>query len=174
MDIFDFAYCAGELGGQLAFAELARFARGLPQQAEGEAGLLCWSAHGERDALGRSFLRLHLRGAPMVQCQRCLAAFAWPLDVCVRLELVRSESELDDAEPEGEDDLDAPEKVLGSRHFDLPALIEDELILAVPTITRHRVCPDLPQALKQVQPMALGEVRRASPFAALAALKDKK
>jgi len=174
MDVFDFAQRAQSLSGRVAFSELLRFTQGLLGQVGGEAGVLQWSARGEQDAQGRAFLCLHLQGAPLVQCQRCLTPFAWPVNGDVTLELVRDESELDDVQSEGEDDLDAPEKVLGSRRFDLLALIEDELILAVPTITRHPVCPDLPQALKQQAQAASGiETRRESPFAALATLKDK-
>jgi len=170
IDAFEFAQSASQVSGEVAIASLTRFSEGLPKQAIGEAGLLQWSARGERDRHGRFFLHLHLSGAPIVQCQRCLAPFAWPVDSGVTLELVRTQSELDgDAQEEA--DLDAPEKVLGSRRFDLLAHIEDELILVVPTIARHPVCPALPEALEQ-QDFPVG-TRRASPFAALESLKTK-
>ncbi len=49
--------------------------------------------------------------------------------------------------------------------IDLRALIEDELLLALPLIPRHDVCP---QPLVQA---AADDVERAGEFAALAALK---
>jgi len=172
VDAFAFAQLARDASGEVALASLARFVAGLPEQADGEAGLLRWSARGERDAYGKSFLHLHLRAAPVVQCQRCLAPFALPVDSCVTLELVRSESDLDEGGLVGagdEADVDAPDKVLGARRFDLLAHIEDELILAVPYITRHPVCPTLPTALEQ-SPSGQQQV---SPFAALKKLKGK-
>ena len=36
---------------------------------------------------------------------------------------------------------DQPEKVVGAHHFDLLAQIEDELILSVPYVPKHDVCP---------------------------------
>lgn len=171
MDAFEFVRLAGEASGEVAISALARFAEGMPGQAGGSDGMLHWSARGERDVHGKSFLHLHVRGAPIVECQRCLAPFAWPVDSDVTLELVASEAELDADAPEGEDDPESPEKVLGSRRFDLLSHVEDELILAVPYITRHPVCPDLPQALKEQPPVE--EERRPSPFAALEKLKNK-
>jgi len=174
IDAFEFAQTGAFLRGEVALTGLERFVAGLPVQADGEAGLLRWSVRGECDAHGAFFLHLHVRAAPVVQCQRCLAPFVWPVDSRVTLELVRFESSLDDDGLDGGnggDDLDAPDKVLGSRRFDLLAHIEDELILSVPVITRHPVCPALPEALKQQESPA--NVRRPSPFAALESLKSK-
>jgi len=171
MDAFEFAQTGGCTSGEVMLAALDRFVAGLPEQASSEAGLLRWSARGERDRHGKSFLHLHVQAAPVVQCQRCLAPFAWPVDKRVTLELVHSESDLDD---DGLDDGDlaSPDKVLGTRRFDLLAHIEDELILAVPTITRHAVCPVMPTALTTQQDFPV-QARRASPFAALEKLKTR-
>ena len=66
---------------------------------------------------------------------------------------VKSEADLDDdtlREQSDEDDegeegkgfvSNLPEKVVGSHHFDLLAQIEDELILSVPYVPKHDVCP---------------------------------
>lgn len=171
MDVFEFVRLGREAGGEVALSSLVRFCEGAPEQPGGEAGMLRWSARGEQSAHGEQFLHLHVRAEPVVVCQRCLAPFAWPVDSRVTLQIVRSEAELDADEPsQDDDDLEAPEKVLGSKRFDLLAQIEDELILAVPYITRHEVCPELPEALKEQEAPA---ERRPSPFAALGQLKSK-
>jgi len=56
-----------------------------------------------------------------------------------------------------------------TRALDLIGLIEDELLLALPLVPRHDVCP---QPLK-VQDDAEPFEERAHPFAALCSLKRK-
>jgi len=164
MDVFAFVRRAGSLDGEVAVAALARFADGLP--AQGEARLR-WSARGEVARRGALWLHLAFAGSPVVWCQRCLTAFPWPVDARVTLEVVASEAELDEvAGLLDETRIAAPEKVLGSDRFDLLAQIEDELILTVPHVTRHAVCPDQAGG----DDMAVAPAR--SPFAALAALKN--
>ena len=168
VDAYEFARVAGQAEGEVALSALVRFAEGQPDQV----GVLQWSAQGEQDGFGKSFLHLSIKGEPTVVCQRCLTNFAWPVDSSVTLELVRSEADLEVAdESDDEDDPDTPDRVLGSKRFDLLAHVEDELILAVPYITRHPQCPELPDALKQQD--SSPEERRPSPFAALEKLKAK-
>jgi uncharacterized protein len=93
---------------------------------------------------------------------------------------VRSESELDD--PDSFDfaeleDIEAGvsfDKVLGTSKFDLLEQVEDELVLCVPFVPKHDVCPAIPGGIE----IGLGEggdepEKRPSPFAALASLKSK-
>jgi uncharacterized protein len=61
-----------------------------------------------------------------------------------------------------DDDYDV---VVGSATFDLDTLIEDEVILALPSAPRHRVCADGADDTPKT-------IAKPSPFAALAALKD--
>ena len=60
-----------------------------------------------------------------------------------------------------------------SRDFDALSLVEDELILALPLVPRHEVCP---QALPvdAVDEAFEAASQRPNPFAALAALKKGK
>ena len=57
--------------------------------------------------------------------------------------------------------------LVASRQFDLQALVEDELLLAMPLVPMHGTCP---QPLTGA-PAEVSEEPRANPFAALAALK---
>ena len=107
----------------------------------------------------------------------------------VLLQLVKSESDLDDGFTNGDvtdgsagsDDEDEegngfvsnqPEKVVGSHHFDLLAQIEDELILSVPYVPKHDVCPGAQAKVSDV-PQEEPAVKRPSPFAVLEQLKHK-
>ena len=96
-------------------------------------------------------------------CQRCLTPVVLPLQVDRDILFVADEAtaaELDDT-------LDDDVLVL-SKDFDAQALVEDELIMALPLVPRHEQCP---QALPT---QSVGEEdlpERVHPFAALAALK---
>jgi uncharacterized protein len=109
----------------------------------------------------------------------------YPIDSEVLLQLVKSEADLDDDTSYGdqsdEDDEDGegkgfvsnlPEKVVGSHHFDLLAQIEDELILSVPYVPKHDVCPGAQANAGEASPEEPA-VKRPSPFAVLEQLKHK-
>lgn len=115
---------------------------------------------------------LHLSAACRVQltCQRCLQAVEVPLD------LQRSYRFVADEASAAEADIDAEEDVLVStRSLDLPALIEDELMLALPLVPRHD--GDCPQPLvvpaDSSDPASEGSARD-NPFDVLAGLKPRK
>lgn len=98
-----------------------------------------------------------------MQCQRCLTPVVLPLSVDRDILFVADEAtaaELDDT-------LDDDVLVL-SKDFDALALVEDELIMALPLVPRHEVCP---QALPDQSAGEEDLPERIHPFAALAALK---
>jgi uncharacterized protein len=112
-------------------------------------------------------LWLHLQlGAEVPQtCQRCLGAYAQAVEVDRWFRFVADETTAEAQDDESEEDL----LVLEPR-FDLVALIEDELLLALPLVPMHEVCP---QPLR----MSAGELPEEEgvphPFAALARLKGR-
>jgi uncharacterized protein len=66
-------------------------------------------------------------------------------------------------------DADHEDDVLAlNRSLDLRSLVEDELLLALPLVPRHDVCPE---PLPLVDDDENAEPERANPFAVLAALK---
>ncbi|CAB3874962.1 hypothetical protein LMG26841_03149 [Achromobacter dolens] len=157
---------------------------------------MTWSVRGEMGKAGllqgQPLLHIHVQANPVVVCQRCNEPFAYPVDSEVLLQLVKSEADLDDGftsgdhaagfDDEDEDGEEAgnagkgfvsnqPEKVVGSHHFDLLAQIEDELILSVPYVPKHDVCPGA-QAKDSEAPQE-PVVKRPSPFAVLEQLKHK-
>ena len=153
------------LRGQAPLPGFSRLLSGLPEQPGGRA--VDWELTGELDSLGRRYLAVQASVVVSLECQRCLGMFDLPLQVSNRVQLVESEAELE-AEDPAQDDPDTPDLVLGSAHFDVHEFVEDELILALPYVPKHDVCPSLPKVLETAEGSDTG---RPSPFAVLAELK---
>ncbi|MBB2916399.1 DUF177 domain-containing protein [Cupriavidus alkaliphilus] len=123
----------------------------------------------------RLFLDVTVQGRMWLDCQRCLAPYAQPIDAATRFEVVESE-EAADAAPMDDDEVDV---IAGSKRFSLLELIEDEVLLALPVAPKHDVCPTVHESLVtgsdgEAQPEAEPEEeKRPSPFAALAGLKTR-
>ena len=129
-------------------------------------GDVTWSVHGQRRPVagGEPELWLHLSASArvMLECQRCLHRVALDLDVSRSLRFVADEATAEALDADSEDDVLAL-----PRSLDLHALVEDELLLALPLVPMHERCP-------QRLPMSAGEVAAEparTPFAALAGLK---
>jgi len=164
VDAWELARKGSELHGVAALSGFVRLLSGLPEQAPSEVK---WDLGGATEKTGRRFLALHAEATVRMECQRCLELFDLGLVVDNRLELVETETETE-AEDDTEEDPDSPDRVLGSTHLDVLALVEDELILALPYVPKHDVCPSLPEELKSAEGSESG---RPSPFAVLAELK---
>ena len=108
----------------------------------------------------RPQLHLQLDGMLSVRCQRCLEGVEFPLQVSNVLEFVDDEDELtqEEIEDDSKDYLPAQSEV------DVVALIEDEIILGLPSAPRHESC---------ALPAAAQRDGKVSPFAALKDLKGK-
>ncbi len=166
-----FARSMGAITGQDLLSSYPR----LMQEAQGLGGAnpLNWSARGvlQQDALGAEQIWLHVTvDVPVpLTCQRCLL----PADVAVSIErafrFVGSEEE---AEAQ---DAEALEEVLAlSDDFSLFDLIEDEVLMDLPLIPKHELCP-VPVKLTVADAgfeAALNE--KSQPFAILGHLKSAK
>lgn len=104
-----------------------------------------------------------------VQCQRCLGPMTWSVDTAFEglvLEEGRSIEELP---------VEVEPIVLEDGLISVWALVEDELLLAVPSVPMHAVdtCPDQP--LKEFSQAEVDDLRKQedNPFAALGALKGR-
>lgn len=103
-------------------------------------------------------LRLRIEGQLDLCCQRCLSALEWPLRLDTLLQPVRVGQPIAEEELEN-DEVDAIEI---DGELDVLALLEDEILLALPIAPRHQVC-DAPRP-------EVG-ASKESPFAALASLR---
>lgn len=149
---------------------LAGFERLIEEGSDAAAlnGDVQWSAHGQRRMVAGGvpeiWLQLAARARIWRECQRCLQPVALELEVARALRFVADEATAEALDAQSEDD------VLALPHsLDLHALVEDELLLALPLVPMHAKCP-------RSLPMSVGdasgeEAPAANPFAALAGLK---
>lgn len=165
VDTYELTRVGQEVHGQAPIDQFERLTEDLPDQA---STTVYWSVKGEMDSFGQRFLLVHVKASPMLECQRCMKPFEWAVDSRNRLQLVKSEAELDADDAADTDPDDVIERVLGSHRFDVLALVEDEIILSLPYVPKHDVCPSLPEPLEE-EPGA--DSVRPSPFAVLDQLK---
>ena len=170
LDVAAFAADHGALTGAMPLSALPRLSADAVPQDDGQAAQVRWSAQGVQRALagGGAETRLKLQAATSLQllCQRCLQPVTVALDVQPRLRFVGDEALAEELDADSEDDVLA----LGAP-LDLQALIEDELILALPLVPRHERCPQ-PLPWSPEASSADGVPESAEhPFAALAALR---
>jgi uncharacterized protein len=90
----------------------------------------------------QNWLRLSFHTQVLQKCVRCLE----PVSVAIREERQFVFVGSEERAGELDEDLEMADVLVGSKHFDLAALIEDEIILALPTICQHEHC-DLPMEL---------------------------
>ncbi len=182
-DLFEFARTAQSGAGEIALSDLPRIVNELADEvsetARKSGANVVWTAQGERREVsgGRSELHLHLtiRTTLWLECQRCLTPYEQPLEVSANYLVVASEEEAD-AVPLEDDEYDP---IVGSKQFDLYDLIEEEILLSLPLVPKHEVCPEIHESLVTGQageieidhPEPGEEKREENPFAALSALK---
>jgi len=166
LDVQSFAHARAELAGcepLQAYPRLLEMAGG-----QGAGREVRWQANGQwrAEAGGGAQIWLHLRAHTMLPliCQRCLE----PADVVVAVDrsfrFVATEAQAEALDEEIEEDV-----LVLARDFDLHALVEDELLMALPLVPRHAVCPV--QLRMSVQDVDFDAAERPNPFAALAGFK---
>jgi uncharacterized protein len=176
LDVAAFAKARGRLEGRLPVDRLPRLEADLQGPADGSPTEVAWSADGLWSQPAgdepQVRLRLQVQAKVWLSCQRCLQPVAVPLEIDRTLRFARGEDEAARLDEEGEEDVLAL-----TRSLDLPALVEDELILALPLVPRHGTCPrPLPGSGGQALPPEQADVvpePAAHPFAALQALKKR-
>ncbi len=165
LDVVAFAAQAGDLAGELPLESMRRLNDfSAPEALPGPHAVVAWQARGEsREARAAAQVWLHLRASTTLSmtCQRCLQPLSVALDIDRHLRFVPGEDAAAAEDADSEDDVLAT-----TASLDVPALIEDELVLALPWVPRHEVCPQpLPLPVEaQVEPPP-------HPFASLAQLK---
>ena len=168
LDLLSFAREGLTLSGEAALADWPRLA--LEQHGqELAAGAVHWHLQGRAvaQAGGADQTWLDLRATVQLplQCQRCLTSVLE--DVCAErsFRFVADEATAAALDDESEEDI-----LVISRDFDALALVEDELILALPLVPLHEVCPEvLPMSVSDPEFEAASE--RPNPFGVLAGLK---
>ena len=188
LNVAHFAADAQEAAGDWAISELPRLAdsecppdAGSPLKANADAPQLPsrsasdltrrvrWRAAGSHRPVGgenQVWLHLMAEADVILQCQRCLR----PLDETVHVDrhfrFVADEETAAALDDEMEDEV-----LVLAMSLNLRDLVEDEMLLALPLVPRHDVCPE-------AIPMQFGDVEiveeKANPFASLAILRKDK
>jgi uncharacterized protein len=168
LDVQAFANDAGELTGGWPLRRFGRIAQTLHAETPPtEADQVAWAARGEhraaRGAQPQTWLHLKAQARLRLECQRCLQPVDAALDIDRSFRFVAGEDAAAQLDTDSEDDVLAL-----TRALDLAELVEDELLLALPLVPRHEVCP---APLRPANEPGDPQREQAHPFAALAALK---
>lgn len=171
LDVAALAHDDASLAGEWPAASLERLADAAAPEAPATGWpALRWSLRGEiRQPKGgkpQTWLHLTAAGQVALTCQRCLKAVHEDIDIDRWIRFVDTEAEAAALDVDSDDDVLAL-----PRHLDARELIEDELLLALPLVPRHDVCPD-PLPMPADEDVA-EEEERPNPFAKLAALKRR-
>jgi uncharacterized protein len=190
LNVAHFAADAQDASGDWAVAELPRLADSecpldagsplkggvsadsprLPNRAERDPlRRVRWHAVGSLRKVGgedQVWLRLQAGADVVLQCQRCLLPMTLPVEVDRHFRFVADEDTAAVLDDEIEDEV-----LVLARSLNLRDLVEDEMLLALPLVPRHDVCPES-------VPMQFGDVEvveeKANPFASLAILRKDK
>jgi uncharacterized protein len=132
-------------------------------------GAVHWQLEGRAvpQSGGADQIWLDLRASvklPM-QCQRCLTPVLETVEAERSFRFVTDEATAAALDDEAEEDI-----LVISRDFDALSLVEDELILSLPLVPLHEVCPEaIP--MSAVDPEFEEAAARPNPFGVLAGLK---
>jgi uncharacterized protein len=189
LDIFEFAQSGRQAAGAVRVSQLPRMLNEVPADAPDRDTAFTWQGEGSTQPelqddgaeAPQPYLRLAVHGSVWIECQRCLSPYSQHLDVDATYRIVKTEEEADEF-PLDDDEV---EVIVGSRQFDLVDLIEEELLLALPLVPKHDVCPEVHESLVSGEGTegiegetdggegASGdEPARPNPFAALEKLKQ--
>jgi uncharacterized protein len=191
LDIFEFARSGRQAAGSLRIQQLPRMLNEVPADAPERDTVFTWQAEGstqpelqdDGSEAQQPYLRLAVHGSAWLECQRCLAPYEQRFDVDATYRIMLTEEEAQEY-PLDDDEL---EVIVGSRQFDLVDLIEEGLLLALPLVPKHDVCPQVHESLvsgvggadedgrasagEDENGAAGSEPDKPNPFAALEAIK---
>ena len=132
IDGLEFAKSGARLQGSWPVAGFER----LRDALHTDDGTLRYELLGVPQEQGCPVLRLRVDGALRLACQRCLGALEFPLHIEVALRLAATQAEID-AEPLAAEGL---ESIVAGKEMPVRAMIEDEVLLAIPIAPRHQGC----------------------------------
>ena len=171
LDVAAFAQAKASLSAHDSIQKYERLAQELRAP---EADLtIDWQADGEQrsavDGSRRPALHLRAQATLPLTCQRCMGEVTEAVEVDRHFLFVPDEATAAALDEASDDDVLAL-----APDFDLRALIEDELLMALPLVPRHEQCPDAVQLSVQSADFDAAQEEKTNPFAALAALKHDK
>jgi uncharacterized protein len=171
IDVRKFALASEALSGQDALLNYERLAQDLQRDTvDFDKKTVTWSARGETltppGGGAQPWLHLSARAHVPMVCQRCLGAVDVALDIHSSFRFVATEAIAMAEDDESEEDL-----LVLSKQFDLQALIEDELLMALPIVPKHEVCPVNVKLASTDEEFKAALTQKPNAFAALGSLK---
>ena len=167
LDVRAFARARAVLQGTAALSEWPR----LSDDAVQPQGEVCWQLEGQWRAMvggeEQAWLTLQAQVRIPLACQRCLGAVACDIAVDRAFRFVADEAQAELQDEQSEEDV-----LVWSHSFDALALVEDELIMALPMVPVHEVCPSLPTTVTAQESPPSSD--RPNPFAVLSKLRKPK
>lgn len=131
-----------------------------------------WQATSElrTGSTGQMDIWLHMTAdtAVPLTCQRCMGVVQTDLQVDQWYRFVASEDIAMAEDDAAEEDL-----LVLTPQFDLVEVLEDELLMALPLVPMHDVCPELPAFSAGVINAPENLAEKPNPFAVLSQLKKK-
>ena len=157
IDGLEFAKAGSRLQGTWPVSEFLR----LQDALRSSAGTVHYELQGVPEERGQPALRLKVQGELHLTCQRCLGALEFPLRIETSLRLATTQQEAD-AEPL---EAEGPESIVAGKEMPVQALVEDEVLLAIPIAPRHEDCAGTAR-----EEAAHAQGTRQTPFAGLRGL----
>ncbi len=168
LDVSAFAQAGATLRGNDLLSNYER----LLEECDGQGAdrQVQWEARGaqQSDASGHARIWLHLSAQVSLPltCQRCLGPADIRVEVARDFRFVATEAQAEAEDEEAEEDV-----LVLNRDFDLQALVEDELLMALPLVPRHEACPTEVKLAIQDADFEAAQEAQPKPFAVLAGLK---
>jgi len=106
-----------------------------------------------------------ISGRLVLECSACLEPIDFPVDIDVKLAVIKDEA-LASLLPDGYE----PCLIEGDR-LTISDMVEDELVLVLPSIARHTVCPTALPTSSASKDFVLETEEKKNPFEALRSLK---
>ena len=174
LNVKAFARDASRLEGQKAWQDFERLSDLAWSETSPTSGSspVQWDIVGEMVPVagGDAQIWLHLSAEvslPM-QCQRCMGPVLVDVHAQASFRFVA-----DEATAEAEDDESEEDLLVLTPELDVWELIEDELIMSVPIVPKHEICPATVTLSVADEAFEEALAAKPNPFAALAQLKQK-
>lgn len=155
-----FAERRSVLSGAIKLSALERLS-GLVLGSDGDVQIEVQFAKQGKRALVSGTIKCSLT----LECQSCLQALSWPIDVSFRLGVVSSIEEADSLE------IDCEPLLFDGENVSLNALIEDEILLALPDYPKHQYDCITQRSSKDAGFDDANQAETHNPFSVLAKLK---
>ena len=171
LDVNAFARDGGVLRGDDLLADFKRLA--VDAQGLGDDLRVVWEARGELKAelgvMPQVWLHLQAHTTLPMNCQRCLELARINVSANRSFRFAADEEQAAALDEESEEDV-----LVYERDFNLHDLVEDELLLAMPLVPLHEVCPQQPRMQVADADFRDEPEVKPNPFGLLAGLKTGK